>query len=335
MKEVISEGLRFGKLTTIEVEYVNDIKKWKCLCDCGNIVYETAGQLKRRKSCGCAKKESRLNRRTGITMYCRVCPVCNSTFESKYKTQKSCSYECGQLFKYVNNPNLKDELSSNGKKQFENMHKNGKSYKMPKGKYTQEFKDALSERAKKPKSAKTKNKMKENHWTLKDTTKEETIAKILHTRSLNPICSTEEYKNRLANYVKENPDCVKSHKRFKVGNYFNKYIEDNEYHHYGYELRFMKFLDKQENVIFWTKRHKIFIKYEFNGVVHEYWPDFLINLVDGIILLIELKGYEEDVDKLNAKIIAGENYCNQNKYTYKIIFQKDKNGFKNFANLSH
>lgn len=48
-------GKRIGRLTV--QEYDIEKKKWKCLCDCGNIVY-----LKRlngnTKSCGCLKKDN-------------------------------------------------------------------------------------------------------------------------------------------------------------------------------------------------------------------------------------------------------------------------------------
>lgn len=273
-------------------------------------------------------KEPRISK--GITIHKKVCPVCENIFKTRLKNQKSCSYECGRILMHINNPELKDFKSKNFTKQLKALHENGKAYKMPKGKHTQEFKDKASIRAKNPKSEETKNRIKENHWSNKED-KEDVIDRLLETRRNNPTCNTEEYKNKLKNYVKDNPDCVKSHKRYKVGYYLNKHIEDMEYHHSGYELRFMKFLDKQGSVIFWTKKHKIFIEYQFNGNTCEYWPDFLVMLDDGRTLLIELKGYEEDADKLSAKILAGQNYCIEHSYIYKIIFQKDKNGFDNFS----
>lgn len=46
-------GQKFSMLTAIE--YCEDIKKWKCRCDCGNITYVTSDKLRsgHTKSCGC------------------------------------------------------------------------------------------------------------------------------------------------------------------------------------------------------------------------------------------------------------------------------------------
>jgi len=55
----ITPGMRFGKLTVVEK---SDRQKWKCVCDCGNVVYPFATNLKmaRTRSCGnCGKNEYR------------------------------------------------------------------------------------------------------------------------------------------------------------------------------------------------------------------------------------------------------------------------------------
>lgn len=55
-------GQRFGRLVAIEPideRASNGCIRWKCLCDCGGIVYPTMNNLKRghTTSCGCAKEE--------------------------------------------------------------------------------------------------------------------------------------------------------------------------------------------------------------------------------------------------------------------------------------
>lgn len=55
-------GQRFGKLVAIEPideRASNGSIRWKCLCDCGGIVYPTINNLKRghTTSCGCAKED--------------------------------------------------------------------------------------------------------------------------------------------------------------------------------------------------------------------------------------------------------------------------------------
>lgn len=52
-------GCRFSKLLVLEKVFINGIGNgtWKCLCDCGNIVYVTTNHLTsgHTKSCGCLK----------------------------------------------------------------------------------------------------------------------------------------------------------------------------------------------------------------------------------------------------------------------------------------
>lgn len=55
-------GKRFGRLVAIEPideRATNGGIKWKCICDCGNIIYPTMNNLKRKHttSCGCAKED--------------------------------------------------------------------------------------------------------------------------------------------------------------------------------------------------------------------------------------------------------------------------------------
>lgn len=60
-KIVDIRGKRFGLLTPIEYERRDGLIKWKCLCDCGNIVYKQYRQLHDAQkrglvsSCGCLK----------------------------------------------------------------------------------------------------------------------------------------------------------------------------------------------------------------------------------------------------------------------------------------
>ena len=57
-------GKRFGQLTVLE--YDREKKKWKCLCDCGNITYKTTGHLNANAvSCGCRQKQELAGKRFG------------------------------------------------------------------------------------------------------------------------------------------------------------------------------------------------------------------------------------------------------------------------------
>lgn len=54
-------GKQFGRLTVISAIYIDSIKKWKCLCECGNEKITTANLLNFNKvrSCGCLYLDSR------------------------------------------------------------------------------------------------------------------------------------------------------------------------------------------------------------------------------------------------------------------------------------
>lgn len=57
-------GKRFGKLTVMERNGINNQRRalWKCACSCGNEVTVSTSNLKsgNTKSCGCLKKNPRL-----------------------------------------------------------------------------------------------------------------------------------------------------------------------------------------------------------------------------------------------------------------------------------
>lgn len=116
---------------------------------------------------------------------------------------------------------------------------------------------------------------------------------------------------------------------YHVGHFYNRFINDMEYHHSGFELRFMEFLDQNENVKFWTKRHKIFIEYIYENKIKKYWPDFFIEFKNSTKTIVELKGFKEDPEILQLKITAGEQYCIDRGFIYQIIYQEYNNDFKN------
>lgn len=63
-------GQRFGRLVVEEKAYKDTNQHWKCLCDCGNVIYPTTGNLRsgNTKSCGCVAKEriSQINKKHGL-----------------------------------------------------------------------------------------------------------------------------------------------------------------------------------------------------------------------------------------------------------------------------
>jgi hypothetical protein len=75
-------GLKFGRLTAIE-ETENRNRRsiiWKCLCECGNVVYVPSGRLKSNHtlSCGCYKSDKSssnlINKRFGLLLVVEKTP---------------------------------------------------------------------------------------------------------------------------------------------------------------------------------------------------------------------------------------------------------------------
>ena len=66
-------GKKYNRLLVIE-KSINDKygnTKWKCKCDCGNIVEVIGTSLRNgsTKSCGCLLKDAMFKRRTGNSVY--------------------------------------------------------------------------------------------------------------------------------------------------------------------------------------------------------------------------------------------------------------------------
>jgi len=83
----------------------------------------------------------------------------------------------------------------------------------------------------------------------------------------------------------------------------------------------MKMLDIDETVIAWTKKHHIRIEYNYNGSKN-YIPDFLITYQNKIVLE-ELKGYEADEQKKQAKFAILKEYCAKHNIIPNILSCKD------------
>lgn len=65
MKHIDLVGKRFGRLLVLEkLPHTEKQYKYKCICDCGNVIEAKADNLRsgRVKSCGCLKHEKSVNR---------------------------------------------------------------------------------------------------------------------------------------------------------------------------------------------------------------------------------------------------------------------------------
>ena len=74
----------------------------------------------------------------------------------------------------------------------------------------------------------------------------------------------------------------------------------------GWEATEAYLLEKNPHVAAWAKNDHLgfSVIYTFEGVVRRYFPDFLIRLDNGTILVLETKGQETDKDKAKRRALA-------------------------------
>ena len=72
-----------------------------------------------------------------------------------------------------------------------------------------------------------------------------------------------------------------------------------------WELGCMQELERNSDVKSWVKNDHLgfVIKYVYNGTVRDYWPDFLIHLRNGVTLVLEIKGIDNDQNKEKRKYL--------------------------------
>ena len=262
-------------------------------------------------------------------MIIKICEVCSNSFETKNITRKCCNASCGSKLKYKNRPELIDQQSKIGRKTMKYLNSSGLAYRMPKDTHTAEFKRKLIERSKLPKSEKTKELIKQNHWSKDPEKKKVTVEKILKTRSTNPSFNSYERRHILANLVATDPEKYTKNKFYKRGRVLNTTTNKEEYYASGFEKSIMEDFNSNNKIKEWTKNHGIIIHYNFNCKEYKYYPDFLVTYNTGRIELIEAKGRLYDVEKIKAKIKFAKLYCKQSNIKFKMIFQ-NKNDAKKF-----
>lgn len=119
---------------------------------------------------------------------------------------------------------------------------------------------------------------------------------------------------------------IKINHRGYGGTHISTITDKIEQYDSSYELERMKFLDSEQTVLWWTKKHGIRISYFLsNGSSHHYVPDFLVETSERIFVLEEVKGYVRNEEKFEAKCKAAYKFCKNRGWIYKILFKKDLN----------
>lgn len=113
---------------------------------------------------------------------------------------------------------------------------------------------------------------------------------------------------------------------------FNRVIGDSRF-----ELEFANFLEQCDDVVSYAKNYlAVHFRLDYvnaSGDISNYYPDFLVKLSDGRIVVVETKG-QEDLD-VPPKMERLKQWCEdinrvQSKTTYDFVFVEDE-GFKKYS----
>lgn len=115
---------------------------------------------------------------------------------------------------------------------------------------------------------------------------------------------------------------IKSNNRGKKHWYLSKKSNIIFHADSGLELLRMKQLDDDEDVLKWTKHHRLRIPYEYMGVAKNTTPDFFIETKSGIIIE-EVKGRITEQELIKKKAV--EDYCVKNGYSFSFMTQSHMN----------
>lgn len=118
-----------------------------------------------------------------------------------------------------------------------------------------------------------------------------TTSRMIHLNGTKPIKSTADM--RTWHTKKPTEHNTKSH--------INITPYDSQW-----ELTAIQDLERNPNVLSWVKNDHLgfIIKYLYNGVIHDYWPDFLIRLANNITLVLEIKGLDDDQNRKKRDSLA-------------------------------
>jgi hypothetical protein len=111
--------------------------------------------------------------------------------------------------------------------------------------------------------------------------------------------------------------------RGKRSHYISTKTGRKEFSDSSYELRRFKALDASPLVKFWTKKHKIRIRYHDGFRKRWYLPDILVEFNSGKKIIEEVKGHVFEPFKFESKNFAAQKYCALNGMHFRIIYFKD------------
>jgi len=99
----------------------------------------------------------------------------------------------------------------------------------------------------------------------------------------------------------------------------------------GWEKKAIEELDSNPNVISWVKNERGLFEIEYNwyGKRRQYWPDFIIRLKNGKMLILEIKGIDEPEGKekrsrLNEWVNAVNQDGRYGNWEWSVAFDPDQ-----------
>lgn len=126
------------------------------------------------------------------------------------------------------------------------------------------------------------------------------------------VCDSIKEKSVLSTQILLNPQMpikstgmmrtwyTKKHTEFAIKNHINLAVYDN-----SWETATGNELERNSDVVSWVKNNHIgfIIKYTYKGIPHEYYPDFIIKLKNNIVLVLEVKGQDDDQNRTKRRYL--------------------------------
>ncbi len=112
----------------------------------------------------------------------------------------------------------------------------------------------------------------------------------IHLNPIKPIKSTLDMR----------PWSTKRHAESTTKTHINLSVYDK-----GWEIKTGHELERNANVVSFVKNDHIgfVIKYMYNGIIHDYWPDFLIKLKNNVTLVLEIKGIDDEQNRTKRRYL--------------------------------
>lgn len=92
-----------------------------------------------------------------------------------------------------------------------------------------------------------------------------------------------------------------------------------------WERRFMLYCDRSPNILKWSSE-ELHIPYYFeeDSKWHNYYPDFVVDTLDGRTIVVEIKPhYQRGYKKNKAKWKTAREYCKEYGYEFKVMTEKE------------